>query len=106
MTTTRREKLNAMLQDDPEDQTLRYMLALECEKAGDHVQSLQHFQALMEDRVPYVPSFLMAGQQLARLGRTDEARLAYQKGIDQARLQNNDHAAGEMTQFLLELGDG
>jgi len=101
--TTRLEKLEAMLADDPTDQTLRYMLAMELEKLGNHAPSLEMFASLMTDETPHVPAFLMAGQQLARLDRTEEARAAYQAGIQHAREQGNDHAAGEMTQFLMEL---
>ena len=39
---------------------------------------------LMNDDTPYVPAFLMAGQQFTRLSRTDEARAAFQRGIDAA----------------------
>ncbi len=88
--TSRREKLEAMLADDPNDQTLRYMLAMELEKESDHGRSLDLLQRLMDDESPYVPAFLMAGQQLAR--------------IQQAQQQGDDHAAGEMGQFLAELG--
>lgn len=103
MTISRREKLESMLVDDPADQTLRYMLAMELDKEGDHDGSLELFTGLMADEPPHVPAFLMAGQQLARLDRTEDARQAFQNGIEQARLQGNDHAAGEMGQFLLEL---
>ena len=101
---SRREKLESMLADDPDDQTLRYMLAMELEKVSDHDRSLDLLQHLMDDESPYVPAFLMAGQQLARLQRTDEAASVYRSGIQQAQQQGDDHAAGEMSQFLTELG--
>ncbi len=82
---------------------LRYMLAMELDKESDHARSLELFGSLMRDTQPYVPAFLMAGQQFARLGRTNEARATYQTGITEAQKQKNDHAAGEMTGFLLAL---
>jgi len=97
---SRREKLEAMLKDSPADQMLRYMLGLELEKEAAHDRSLELFRQLMNDAVPYVPAFLMAGQQLAKLGRTDEAKATYRAGISQATTQNNSHAAGEMAGFL------
>ena len=103
MTVSRREKLEAMLADDPNDQMLRYMLALELEKDGDNPRSLVLLKGLTEDTSPYVPAFLMAGQQLAGLGRTEEARATYKAGIEQAKSQGDEHAAGEMAQFMLEL---
>jgi len=99
----RREKLESMLVDDPGDQTLRYMLAMELEKAAEHDRSIDMLQQLMDDELPYVPAFLMAGQQLARLQRNDAAVDVYRSGIQQAKQQNDPHAAGEMEQFLAEL---
>lgn len=92
-----------MLSDDPQDQTLRYMLALELQKEAEHQRSLELLTELMQDEVPYVPAFLMAGQQLTTLQRKDEAKVAFQQGIACARTQGNEHAASEMTQFLAEL---
>ena len=46
----------------------------------------------------------MAGQQLLNLNRIDEARTALREGIEAARTQGNSHAAGEMAEFLAELG--
>lgn len=103
MTATRKQKLEAMLADDPADQTLRYMLAMELQNEEDHEQSLQLLESLMKDPTPYVPAFLMAGQQLSKLGRSQEAFDAFTSGIEQARIQGNDHAAGEMAEFRSEL---
>ena len=99
----RRQKLEGMLAASPNDQMLRYMLAMELEKESDHERSLELFRSLMSDSLPYVPAYLMAGQLLARLERTDDARLTYQTGITEAKKQKNDHAAGEMAGFLQAL---
>lgn len=100
---TRLQKLEAMLAADPADQTLRYMIAMELDKQGHSERALEFLQALMVDHAPYVPAFLMAGQQLARLGRISDARNCYQQGIAEAERQGNAHASGEMAGFLNEL---
>ena len=69
-----------MLADDPADTFLRYQLALEREKEGDHERSLQGLAELTRDQPPYVPAFFMAGQQLVRLSRIDEARSMLRDG--------------------------
>jgi hypothetical protein len=51
-----------------------------------------------------VPAFFMAGQQLTRLGRVEEARAALRDGIEAARAAGDAHAAGEMSEFLASLG--
>lgn len=100
---SRREKLEGMLQNAPADQMLRYMLAMEQDKEGQPELALQNFETLMSLEKPYVPAFLMTGQLLTRLGRINEARSVYQRGIAQAELQENGHAAGEMAGFLTSL---
>ncbi len=99
----RREKLEAMRADDPQDPLLRYMLAMELDKEGDPDRSLSLLHELMDDDKPYVPAFLMAGQQLTRLARTAEARVAFQRGIEEAQEQGEAHAFEELKRFLSEL---
>jgi hypothetical protein len=100
---SRREKIEAMLADDPGDTFLRYSLAMELDKEGSHEASLARFAELTRDDPPYVPAFFMAGQQLVRVGRVDEARTVLREGIAAARVQDDLHAAGEMTGFLASL---
>jgi hypothetical protein len=101
---SRREKIEAMLADEPRDVFLRYSLAMELDKEGDHDRSLVGLAELTRDAPPYVPAYFMAAQQLARLERTNEARAFLRDGIEAARAQGNSHAAGEMSEFLASLG--
>ena len=105
MTDSRRAKIEAMLAEEPEDQFLRYGLAVELDKEGEHERSLAMLAKLGSDSPAYVPAFFLAGQQLARLGRIAEARTALRDGIEQARASGNAHAAGEMSEFLASLGE-
>jgi hypothetical protein len=101
---SRREKIEAMLADEPQDTFLRYSLAMELDKEGDHDASLTRLNELTRDAPPYVPAFFMAAQQLVRLSRVTEARTYIRDGIEAAREQNNAHAVGEMSEFLASLG--
>lgn len=101
---TRREKFEAMLADEPQDQFLRYALAMEYEKEGEHERSLEFLRGLMADEPPHVPSYFMAGQHLTKQDRIAEARDVLRTGIEHARQQGNAHAAGEMSEFLAGLG--
>ncbi len=103
MSDSRLNKLEAMLAEDPEDRLLKYMLALELDKASDHDRSLQLLAELMSTEPPYVPAFLMAGQQRIAIGQPEAARTIWQSGIEAARRQQDEHAAAEMTQFLNDL---
>jgi|SRR4051794_25758037 hypothetical protein len=102
---TRREKIEAMLIDEPGDLFLRYSLAMELEKETNHDASLVQLRGLMAEKPPYIAAFFRAGQQLASIGRVNEARTALREGIDHARSQGDSHAAGEMSEFLTTLGN-
>ena len=102
---SRRQRIEAMLADEPSDTFLRYSLALELEKEGEHDRSLEYLRGLTVDAPPHVPAFFMAGQQLVKLGRVDEARAILRDGIEAARMQGDAHAAGEMSEFLAGLGE-
>jgi hypothetical protein len=104
MASSRLEKIQAMIADDPDDDFMRYSLAMEFQKAGSHQESLCGLGELMDGETPYVPAFFMAAQQLANLGELEEARGILRVGIEQAREQGDLHAAGEMSEFLASLG--
>lgn len=101
----RRQKIEAMLEDDPSDIFLRYSLAMELRTEGDHERSLSQLDELMKEQPACVPAFFMAGQQLVDLDRIDEARTTLRTGIEEARNQGDAHAAAEMSDFLTSLGD-
>ncbi|MBI1901891.1 MAG: hypothetical protein HYS13_12375 [Planctomycetia bacterium] len=105
MPPSRREKIEAMLAQEPGDAFLRYSLAMELEKEGQHERSLALLAELTKDAPPYVPAYFMAAQQLVKLGRSDEARPMLENGVAEARRQGNGHAAGEMSELLASLGD-
>lgn len=93
-----------MLADEPDDVFLRYSLAMEWEKEGEHEKSLAGLHELTAGQSPYVPAFFMAAQQLVKLNRVEEARAYLRDGIEQARAQGDSHAAGEMSEYLASLG--
>ena len=104
MPPSRREKIEAMLEAEPNDLFLRYSLAMELQKEGDHERSLGMLRGLMQEKPPHVAACFRAGQQLATLGHLDEARSALRDGIEAARTQGDAHAAGEMAEFLASIG--
>lgn len=103
--TSRLEKIEAMLATDPHDDFLRYSRALELEKVGRNEESLEALDQLMDQPTPYVPAFFMAAQQLVKLDDMEAASTCLRRGIESARHQGDSHAAAEMTDFLLSLGE-
>ena len=99
------EQIESLLQDSPDDTFLLYALAMELDNCEQHNRSLEIFGTLMQQQPPYVPAFFMSAQQLARLDRINEARTNLLSGIENARQQNDLHAASEMSEFLTSLGE-
>jgi tetratricopeptide (TPR) repeat protein len=97
---TRKQQIEEMLADDPNDAFLRYGLAMEYVSAGQDEEAVQCFQQLLEATPDYVPGYMQAGRTLARLDRVEEARAIFQAGIAQARAKGDSHAAEEMAGFL------
>ncbi len=100
----RRAKIEAMLEDEPNDEFLRYSLALEMNKDGELEAALEKLDSLCDQETPYVPAFFRAGQILADEDRVNDARSYLRRGIDTAREQGDMHAAGEMSELLADLG--
>jgi tetratricopeptide (TPR) repeat protein len=100
MAASRRQQLEALLADDPNDPFLRYGMAMEFSSEGDHDTALRWFNDLIQVQPEYVPAYLQAGQALVRLDREEEAMAVYQAGIAMAKKMGDAHAAGEMEQFL------
>ncbi|MEM1226890.1 MAG: tetratricopeptide repeat protein [Planctomycetota bacterium] len=103
-TMSRREQIEAMLADEPEDTFLRYSLAMELRREGDIDAALGRFDELTQGEPAYVPAFFMAAQTLAENGQIDAARRQLRDGIDEARRQGDSHAAAEMSEMLASLG--
>jgi len=105
MSQTRREKIETLLRDDPDDVFLRYSLALEMESTDEWEAAIDLLQELARGEPAYVPAYHMAGRHLATRGRIAEARRALREGIEVARAQGEQHAAAEMSELLVSLGD-
>src|SRR5262245_10164350 len=97
---SRKQQLEEMLAESPDDPELRYFLAMEFVSAGDDERAVRCFEELIKIGPNYVPAYLQAGQALVRLGREEQAREVFRSGIAVARQVGDPHAEGEMTAFL------
>jgi tetratricopeptide (TPR) repeat protein len=100
---SRRETLEALLAEKPDDAFARYGLALECVKLGENDAAVEHFQKLLAAHPRYVPGYFQYGQFLARLGREEEARKLLSDGIVVASEAGDMHARDEMQAALTVL---
>ncbi|HEY7157881.1 MAG TPA: hypothetical protein VH575_28240 [Gemmataceae bacterium] len=97
---SRKQQIEEMLAEDPNDPFLRYGLAMEHVSAGQDEEAVRCFQELLRVAPEYVPAYMQAGRTLARLQRDEEARELFRTGIAMARQKGDLHAAEEMQGFL------
>ena len=103
--TSRADSLLRMLERSPDDARLRFGLANEYEKAErweDAAAQLRAYLALTDDEGN---AWGRLGAALRRIGRRDEARDAYRRGIDAARRHGHPTMAREFEQTLAEWDD-
>lgn len=99
---SRRDQLQAMLAEDPNDPFLHYALAMEEKSAGDSSAALARLTEI-ETRFPdLVAAYFQRGQILSAAGEAEAAQEILHRGIAVARRVGDLHAAGEM-QGLLDL---
>lgn len=99
----RREKLEKMLADSPEDTFLQYALAMEFISAGDDPAAAGRLECLLESDAHYVPAYFQLAQVQARQSAADAARRTLTRGIEAARRAGDQHAEEEMRGFLASL---
>ena len=103
--TPRMLQIEAMLLDEPDDEFLRYALAMEHASAGDDASAAKVLQELvaLNPAKPYIPGVLMAGQALLRIGDDATAATVLKTGIDastRAGTADALHARGELQGLL------
>jgi Flp pilus assembly protein TadD len=100
---SRLQQIQDMLEDDPHDPMLQYMLAMEYVSLGDDAQAERTFQDLLAATPDYVAAYMQAGRTLVRLGKDAEARAVYEHGIAVAQQKQDFHARDEMQGMLSQL---
>jgi tetratricopeptide (TPR) repeat protein len=98
--TTRLETLMNMLAQNPADSFLRYGLAMEYRNSGDLEAAVSEFRSIIAANPDYASAYFHGGQTLERLGRLEEAKELYRKGIEVTTRKGEDHARGEMQAAL------
>ena len=87
----------------PADPFPRYGLAMEYKGAGALEEAWLTFEELLTNFPDYVPTYLMAGQTLIALGRTEKALDVLRTGVDVAGKKGDLHAKKELESALAEL---
>jgi tetratricopeptide (TPR) repeat protein len=99
---SRIDVLHQLLAQNPSSAFARYGLAMEYVKSGELDRAMQEFEALLAADPSYSAAYFHGGQTLEKLGRLDQARDYYRRGIDTTR---DAHARSELQAALDILGD-
>lgn len=92
----RTEILKQMVEQSPADGFARYGLAMEYVRAGDLETAVSEFEQLLSYNPNYAAGYFHGGQTLEKLGRIEDARELYRKGIDVTTVSGDDHTRSEL----------
>ena len=101
---TRLEMLKEMVAKSPADAFLRYGLATEYANAGELEQAVVEYQQLLAANPDYAAGYFHGGRTLERLGRLEDARAIYEKGIEVTTRTGDGHTRSELQAALDILG--
>ena len=100
------EYYERMLADKPDNPTALLALANEYGKAGRHEDEAATLQRYVSAHDDEGNAYLRLGGALERLGREDEARAAYERGVGQAEKFGHTGMADDLRLAQGELGGG
>lgn len=103
MTNSRVEALQKMLQARPEDSRARFGLALEYERLENWEAVADHLRQYLESTDDEGNAYGRLARALRHLGRDEEARTAYQQGIEAANRHGHPTMAMELEEELEEI---
>ena len=101
--TSKLQELLVLMEEDPSDPFLKYVYALELEKAGQLEEAVAAMNNLILLHPDYLAAFYQAGRLLQIRGDSASAVKVLKEGIDLARKQNNRHTLAELNFLLTEI---
>ena len=100
----RLEILQTMVEQNPKDSFSRYGLAMEYANTGSLEKAVGEYETLLSFNPDYAAAYYHGGQTLEKLGRLDEARSLYSRGLEATRRTGDAHTNSEIQAALDILG--
>lgn len=95
--------LDKLIAQGSVDPFVHYARAMELRTAGDGDAAIAAFSEVRARFPSYIPTYLLAGQLAAELGRTALARSFFEAGLAAAQSAGDDHAHSELSTALAAL---
>ncbi|WP_374948164.1 tetratricopeptide repeat protein [Mucilaginibacter sp.] len=103
MEISRLDKLLAFLQNEPEDEFLKYALATEYLRLNDSEKALNYYEDLVNNHPNYTGTYYHLGKLYEALGRKDDALSTYEKGIEITKSKRDMHSLSELQGVYMNL---
>ncbi len=100
MTNNRVDILRGMVASNPNDSFARYGLAMEFVKSGRMQEAVDEFDQLLAANPKYPAAYFHGGQALEKLGKIEDARALYAKGIEITTAMGDMHTRSELQAAL------
>ena len=104
MAENRLEILKNLIAQNPNDTFARYALAMAYASAGNYAQAVEEYRGLLKANPKYVAAYFHGGQAFEKLGKLDEAREIYRRGIEVSTEIGDEHTRSELEAVLDLLG--
>ena len=98
------EKIQALLEKEPDDAFLNFGLAMEFVKAGRTEDALTAFDRTLSIDPNYSAAHFHKGNTLISLGRLEDARTVLENGVEVTKKNGDPHAQREIQELLAGLG--
>lgn len=102
---SRIERIRQMIEKSPGDADLRYMLAQEHAKAGDHAAAIAAYDACLAADAGYLYAYFHKAASQQSLADLPGARATLEAGVQRARTARDQKALSELSAFLASLND-
>ncbi len=100
MATNRVDILKQMLVQDPQNTFAKYGLAMEYANTGQLDQAVGEYESLLGTDPGYVAAYYHGGQALEKLGRIEDARAMYERGMEASTQKGDLHTRSELEAAL------
>ena len=101
--SARLDALRSFVAARPDDPFAHYALAMELRSGGNLGEAWQVFEALLHKDESYLAAYAPAADTLVGLGRQDEARALYERGIALCERKGQHHARDQLQTALAAL---
>ena len=100
MPSNRLEVLKTLVEQDPDNSFTRYGLAMEYVNSGQFEDAVGQFTELLSRNPDYAAGYFHGGQTLEKLGRVNDARDMYKRGIEATTRTGDQHTRSELEGVL------